>query len=155
MILTRAFGLTLRDHSGILSDKGGLFGLIRYLGRVHRIVLLCFSMRGVWAHHMFHVFGMSSYAKQLFHYPPRWRSGVPTGIKIFNWTRKPCGAAAPVKDPLLFARASSSVPDCRPAGIMLAASPFTGKAEHVALRGRDFIYVMSEGLLFRDLRGLY
>ena len=51
---------------------------------VGAVVAIGFISLGVWAHHMFAV-GMSSWSN-IFFTASTMLVGIPTGIKIFNWT---------------------------------------------------------------------
>jgi cytochrome c oxidase subunit I len=71
----------------ILSEVIPVFSRKPLFGRaamVAAVVAIGFISMGVWAHHMFAV-GMSSWSNTFFA-ASSMMVGIPTGIKIFNWT---------------------------------------------------------------------
>src|SRR5260370_1383256 len=63
-------------------------------------VCIGFVSMSVWAHHMFTI-GMNSYANSFFAITTM-AVGVPTGIKILNWSGTMCGLRLPFNTPILF-----------------------------------------------------
>ena len=82
---------------GIISQVIPTFArkpLFGYTSMVIATSAIAFLSYIVWAHHMFTV-GMPQ-AGMLFFMVSTMFIAVPTGVKIFNWLQRPCGAARSV-----------------------------------------------------------
>jgi cytochrome c oxidase subunit 1 len=110
---------TLSEVIPVFSRKP-LFGRPAMVGAV---VAIGFISLGVWAHHMFAV-GMTSWSNTFFA-ASTMLVGIPTGIKIFNWTATMYGGKLRLDTPMLFCCAFLlQFLVAGLTGIMLAVSPF-------------------------------
>ena len=110
----------------ILSEVIPIFSRKPIFGRpamVGAVVAIGFISLGVWAHHMFAV-GMTSWSN-IFFAASSMLVGIPTGIKIFNWTATMYGGKLRLDTPMLFCCAFLlQFLVAGLTGIMLAVAPF-------------------------------
>ena len=121
---------------------------------VGALVAIGFISLGVWAHHMFTV-GMTSWSNTFFA-AATVLVGVPTGIKIFNWTATMYGGKLRMAVPMLFCCGFLLQFLCAGlTGIMLGAAPFDWQLHHSYFVIAHFHYTLVGGLVFGIFAGLY
>src|SRR5699024_2623168 len=89
---------------GLFSDVFSTFSkkrLFGYTAMVFATMLIAFLGFMVWAHHMFTV-GLGPVANSIFPIATM-ASGVPTGIKIFNWLATMGGGSTTINSAMLWA----------------------------------------------------
>ncbi|MBV8072933.1 MAG: cytochrome c oxidase subunit I [Acidobacteriaceae bacterium] len=141
----------------ILSEVIPIFSRKPIFGRpamVGAVVAIGFISLGVWAHHMFAV-GMTSYANSFFA-ASTMLVGIPTGIKIFNWTATMYGGKVNLKTPMLFCCGFLlQFLIAGLTGIMLAIAPFDWQLHDSYFVVGHFHFTLAEGLVFGIFAGLY
>jgi cytochrome c oxidase subunit 1 len=121
---------------------------------VGALVAIGFISLGVWAHHMFAV-GMTSWSNTFFA-ASTILVGVPTGIKIFNWTATMYGGKLRMTVPMLFCCAFLLQFLCAGlTGIMLGMAPFDWQLHDSYFVVAHFHYTLAGGLVFGIFAGLY
>jgi cytochrome c oxidase subunit I len=121
---------------------------------VGALVAIGFISLGVWAHHMFAV-GMTSWSNTFFA-ASTVLVGVPTGIKIFNWTATMYGGKLRMTVPMLFCCAFLLQFLCAGlTGIMLGMVPFDWQLHDSYFVVAHFHYTLAGGLVFGIFAGLY
>ncbi len=121
---------------------------------VGALVAIGFISLGVWAHHMFAV-GMTSWSN-IFFAASTMLVGVPTGIKIFNWTATMYGGKLRMTVPMLFCCAFLLQFLCAGlTGIMLGMAPFDWQLTDSYFVVAHFHYTLAGGLVFGIFAGLY
>jgi len=121
---------------------------------VGALVAIGFISLGVWAHHMFSV-GMTSWSNTFFA-ASTVLVGVPTGIKIFNWTATMYGGKLRMTVPMLFCCAFLLQFLCAGlTGIMLGMAPFDWQLTDSYFVVAHFHYTLAGGLVFGIFAGLY
>jgi len=121
---------------------------------VGALVAIGFISLGVWAHHMFAV-GMTSWSNTFFA-AATVLVGVPTGIKIFNWTATMYGGKLRMTVPMLFCCAFLLQFLCAGlTGIMLGMAPFDWQLTDSYFVVAHFHYTLAGGLVFGIFAGLY
>ncbi len=141
----------------ILSEVIPVFSRKPLFGRaamVGAVVAIGFISLGVWAHHMFAV-GMTSWGNTFFA-ASTMLVGVPTGIKIFNWTATMYGGRLRLDTPLLFCcgfllhflLAGLT-------GIMLGVAPFDWQLHDSYFVVGHFHFTLVLGLVFGLFAGIY
>ncbi len=141
----------------ILSEVIPVFSRKPLFGRpamVGAIVAIGFISLGVWAHHMFTV-GMTSWANTFFA-AASMLVGIPTGIKIFNWTATMYGGKLRFDTPLLFCCAFLlQFLVAGLTGIMLATAPFDWQLNNSYFLVAHFHFTLVLGLVFGLFAGMY
>ena len=141
----------------ILSEVIPIFSRKPLFGRsamVGAIVAIGFISLGVWAHHMFAV-GMTSWSNTFFT-ASIMLVGIPTGIKIFNWTATMYGGKLRFTTPMLFCCAFLfQFLVAGLTGIMLAVSPFDWQLHDSYFVVGHFHYTLAAGLVFGLFAGMY
>jgi cytochrome c oxidase subunit I len=121
---------------------------------VGALVAIGFISLGVWAHHMFAV-GMTSWSNTFFA-ASTVLVGIPTGIKIFNWTATMYGGKLRMTVPMLFCCAFLLQFLCAGlTGIMLGMAPFDWQLTDSYFVVAHFHYTLAGGLVFGIFAGLY
>jgi cytochrome c oxidase subunit 1 len=121
---------------------------------VAAIVAIGFIGVGVWAHHMFTV-GLPAAANAFFA-GATMLVGIPTGIKIFNWTATMYGGSIRFKTPMLFACGFLfQFLVAGLTGIMLATAPFDWQLHHSYFVVGHFHFTLIGGLVFGLFAGIY
>ena len=141
----------------ILSEVIPVFSRKPLFGKpamVAAIITIAFIGAGVWAHHMFTV-GLSSPANTFFA-DATMLVGIPTGIKIFNWTATMYGGKIRYSTPMLFACGFLlQFLVAGLTGIMLASAPFTWQLHHTYFVVAHFHFTLIGGLVFGLFAGVY
>lgn len=141
----------------ILSEVIPVFSRKPLFGRqamVGAVVAIGFISLGVWAHHMFAV-GMTSWSNTFFA-ASSMLVGIPTGIKIFNWTATMYGGKLRLSTPLLFCCAFLlQFLIAGLTGIMLAVAPFDWQLHDSYFLIAHFHYTLAGGLVFGLFAGIY
>jgi cytochrome c oxidase subunit 1 len=141
----------------ILSEIIPVFSRKPLFGRpamVGAVVAIGFISLGVWAHHMFAI-GMTSWSNTFFT-ASSMLVGVPTGIKIFNWTATMYGGKLRLDTPLLFCIAFLlQFLVAGLTGIMLAVSPFDWQLHDSYFNVAHFHFTLLLGLVFGLFAGIY
>ncbi len=141
----------------ILSEVIPVFSRKPLFGRpamVGAIVAIGFISLGVWAHHMFTV-GMTSWANTFFA-ASTMLVGIPTGIKIFNWTATMYGGKVRLRTPMLFCCAFLlQFLVAGLTGIMLATAPFDWQLNNSYFLVAHFHFTLLLGLVFGLFAGMY
>ncbi|MGI8959740.1 MAG: cytochrome c oxidase subunit I [Bryobacteraceae bacterium] len=141
---------TLSEVIPIFSRKP-IFGKPAMVGAV---VAIGFISMGVWAHHMFAV-GMTSWSNTFFS-AASMLVGVPTGIKIFNWTATMYGGKIRFATPMLFCCAFLlQFLVAGLTGIMLAVTPFDWQLHDSYFVVAHFHFTLIGGLVFGFFAGIY
>ncbi len=141
----------------ILSEVIPVFSRKPLFGRpamVGAVVAIGFISMGVWAHHMFAV-GMTSWSNTFFA-ASSMLVGVPTGIKIFNWTATMYGGKLRMDTPMLFCCAFLlQFLAAGLTGIMLAVAPFDWQLHDSYFVVAHFHFTLLLGLVFGLMAGIY
>jgi cytochrome c oxidase subunit 1 len=141
----------------ILSEVVPIFSRKPIFGRpamVGAVACIGFISLGVWAHHMFAV-GMTSWSNTFFT-ASSMLVGIPTGIKIFNWTATMYGGKIRLATPMLFCCAFLfQFLIAGLTGIMLAASPFDWQLHDSYFVVGHFHFTLVLGLVFGLFAGMY
>jgi cytochrome c oxidase subunit 1 len=141
----------------ILSEVIPVFSRKPIFGKpamVGAVIAIGFISLGVWAHHMFAV-GMSSWSNTFFT-ASTMLVGVPTGIKIFNWTATMYGGKLRLETPMLFCVAFLlQFLVAGLTGIMLAAAPFDWQLHDSYFVVGHFHFTLVAGLVFGLFAGIY
>lgn len=141
----------------ILSEVIPVFSRKPIFGRpamVGAVVAIGFISLGVWAHHMFAV-GLTSWANSFFA-ASSMLVGIPTGIKIFNWTATMYGGRVNLKTPMLFCCAFLlQFLVAGLTGIMLAVAPFDWQLHDSYFVVAHFHFTLAEGLVTAFFAGIY
>lgn len=121
---------------------------------VGAVVAIGFISLGVWAHHMFAV-GMSSWSNTFFT-ASTMLVGVPTGIKIFNWTATMYGGKLRFTTAMLFCVAFLlQFLVAGLTGIMLSVAPLDWQLHDSYFVVGHFHFTLVAGLLFGIFAGIY
>jgi len=121
---------------------------------VAAVVAIGFISMGVWAHHMFAV-GMSSWSNTFFA-ASSMMVGIPTGIKIFNWTATMYGGRIQYSTPMLFCFAFLlQFLLAGLTGIMVAVAPFDWQLHDSHFVVAHFHYTLVGGLVTGLLAGMH
>ncbi len=141
----------------ILSEVVPVFSRKPLFGRpamVGAVVAIGFISLGVWAHHMFAV-GMTSWSNTFFA-ASSMLVGIPTGIKIFNWTATMYGGRIRLLTPMLFCCAFLlQFLVAGLTGIMLAVAPFDWQLHDSYFVVAHFHYTLIGGLVTGLFAGMY
>ncbi len=141
----------------ILSEVIPVFSRKPLFGRpamVGAVVAIGFISLGVWAHHMFAV-GLTAWA-QTFFAASSMLVGIPTGIKIFNWTATMYGGKLRLNTALLFCCGFLlQFLVAGLTGIMLAVSPFDWQLHDSYFVVAHFHFTLVGGLVFALFAGIY
>jgi cytochrome c oxidase subunit 1 len=141
----------------ILSEVIPIFSRKPIFGRPAMVGAVCsigFISLGVWAHHMFAV-GMTSWSNTFFA-ASSMLVGIPTGIKIFNWTATMYGGKIRLATPMLFCCAFLfQFLVAGLTGIMLAVAPFDWQLHDSYFVVGHFHFTLVAGLVFGLFAGLY
>jgi cytochrome c oxidase subunit I len=141
----------------ILSEVIPVFSRKPLFGRaamVGAVIAIGFISLGVWAHHMFAV-GMTSWANTFFA-ASTMLVGVPTGIKIFNWTATMYGGKLRLDTPLLFCCAFLlQFLVAGLTGVMLGVAPFDWQLHDSYFVVAHFHFTLVLGLVFGLFAGMY
>ncbi len=141
----------------ILSEVIPIFSRKPLFGRpamVGAVVAIGFISLGVWAHHMFAV-GMTSWSNSFFA-ASTMLVGVPTGIKIFNWTATMYGGKLRLDTPLLFCCGFLlQFLVAGLTGIMLGVAPFDWQLHDSYFVVAHFHFTLVLGLVFGLFAGMY
>jgi cytochrome c oxidase subunit I len=141
----------------ILSEVIPVFSRKPLFGRpamVAAVVAIGFISLGVWAHHMFAV-GMTAWSNTFFA-ASSMLVGIPTGIKIFNWTATMFGGKLRMDTPMLFCCAFLlQFLVAGLTGIMLAVSPFDWQLHDSYFVVAHFHFTLIGGLVFGLMAGMY
>ncbi|HEY7211991.1 MAG TPA: cytochrome c oxidase subunit I [Bryobacteraceae bacterium] len=141
----------------ILSEVIPVFSRKPLFGRpamVGAIVAIGFISMGVWAHHMFAV-GMTAWSNTFFA-AASMLVGIPTGIKIFNWTATMYGGKLRLDTPLLFCLGFLlQFLVAGLTGIMLAVAPFDWQLHDSYFVVAHFHFTLIGGLIFGLFAGMY
>ncbi len=141
----------------ILSEVIPVFSRKPLFGRaamVGAVVAIGFISLGVWAHHMFAV-GMTSWSNTFFA-ASSMMVGIPTGIKIFNWTATMYGGKIRFSTPMLFCCAFLlQFLLAGLTGIMLAVAPFDWQLHDSHFVVAHFHYTLVGGLVTGLLAGMF
>jgi cytochrome c oxidase subunit 1 len=128
-----------------------LFGKPAMVGA---IVAIGFISMGVWAHHMFAV-GMTAWSNTFF-VASSMLVGIPTGIKIFNWTATMYGGKIRFSTAMMFCCAFLlQFLLAGLTGIMLAVAPFDWQTHDSYFVVAHFHYTLVGGFLTGVFAGLY
>ncbi len=141
----------------ILSEVIPIFSRKPIFGRpamVGAVAAIGFISLGVWAHHMFAV-GMTSWSNTFFT-ASTMLVGIPTGIKIFNWTATMYGGKLRLDTPMLFCCAFLfQFLIAGLTGIMLATGPFDWQLHDSYFVVGHFHFTLVAGLVFGLFAGMY
>jgi cytochrome c oxidase subunit 1 len=141
----------------ILSEVIPIFSRKPIFGRpamVGAVAAIGFISLGVWAHHMFAV-GMTSWSNTFFT-ASTMIVGIPTGIKIFNWTATMYGGKIRLLTPMLFCCAFLfQFLIAGLTGIMLATGPFDWQLHDSYFVVGHFHFTLVAGLVFALFAGMY
>ena len=141
----------------ILSEVIPVFSRKPLFGRpamVGAVVAIGFISLGVWAHHMFAV-GMTSWSNTFFA-ASSMLVGIPTGIKIFNWTATMYGGKLRLNSALLFCCGFLlQFLVAGLTGIMLAVAPFDWQLHDSYFVVAHFHFTLIGGLIFALFAGIY
>jgi cytochrome c oxidase subunit 1 len=141
----------------ILSEVIPIFSRKPLFGRpamVAAVVAIGFISLGVWAHHMFAV-GMTSWSNTFFA-ASSMLVGIPTGIKIFNWTATMYGGRLRFSTALLFCCGFLfQFLVAGLTGIMLAVAPFDWQLHDSYFVVAHFHFTLVGGLVFALFAGIY
>jgi cytochrome c oxidase subunit 1 len=141
----------------ILSEVIPIFSRKPLFGRaamVGAVVSIGFISLGVWAHHMFAV-GMTSWSNTFFA-ASSMLVGIPTGIKIFNWTATMYGGKLRLDTPMLFCCAFLlQFLVAGLTGIMLAVAPFDWQLHDSYFVVGHFHFTLIGGMVFGLFAGIY
>jgi len=141
----------------ILSEVIPIFSRKPIFGRsamVGAVVAIGFISLGVWAHHMFAV-GMTSWSNTFFA-ASSMLVGIPTGIKIFNWTATMYGGKLRLDTPMLFCCGFLlQFLVAGLTGIMLAVAPFDWQLHDSYFVVGHFHFTLIGGLVFGLFAGMY
>ena len=141
----------------ILSEVIPIFSRKPIFGRpamVGAVAAIGFISLGVWAHHMFAV-GMTSWSNTFFT-ASTMLVGIPTGIKIFNWTATMYGGKLRLATPMLFCCAFLfQFLIAGLTGIMLATGPFDWQLHDSYFVVGHFHFTLVAGLVFGLFAGMY
>ena len=141
----------------ILNEVIPVFSRKPMFGRqamVGALVAIGFISLGVWAHHMFAV-GMGSWSNTFFA-AATMLVGVPTGIKIFNWTATMYGGKLRLATPMLFCCAFLlQFLLAGLTGIMLGITPFDWQLTDSYFVVGHFHFTLVGGLIFGVFAGAY
>ncbi len=141
----------------ILSEIIPIFSRKPLFGRpamVGAVVAIGFISLGVWAHHMFAV-GMTSWSNTFFA-ASTMLVGVPTGIKIFNWTATMYGGKLRLDTPMLFCCGFLlQFLVAGLTGIMLGVAPFDWQLHDSYFVVAHFHFTLVGGLIFALFGGIY
>jgi cytochrome c oxidase subunit 1 len=141
----------------ILSEVIPVFSRKPLFGRpamVGAIVAIGFISLGVWAHHMFAV-GMTSWSNTFFA-ASSMLVGIPTGIKIFNWTATMYGGKLRFTTAMLFCCAFLlQFLVAGLTGIMLAVAPFDWQLHDSYFVVAHFHFTLIGGLVVGLFAGIY
>jgi cytochrome c oxidase subunit 1 len=141
----------------ILSEVIPVFSRKPLFGRpamVAAVVAIGFISLGVWAHHMFAV-GMTAWSNTFFAVSSML-VGIPTGIKIFNWTATMYGGKLRMDTPMLYCCGFLlQFLIAGLTGIMLAVSPFDWQLHDSYFVIAHFHFTLIGGLVFGLLAGMY
>jgi len=141
----------------ILSEVIPIFSRKPIFGRpamVGAVASIGFISLGVWAHHMFAV-GMTSWSNTFFT-ASTMLVGIPTGIKIFNWTATMYGGKIRLATPMLFCCAFLfQFLVAGLTGIMLATGPFDWQLHDSYFVVGHFHFTLVAGLVFGLFAGMY
>jgi len=128
-----------------------IFGRAAMIGASVSIGLISL---GVWAHHMYTV-GLPS-KTNIFFAVATMLVGVPTGIKIFNWTATMWGGRIRFRTPMLFCIAFLfQFLIAGLTGIMLGVAPFDWQLGDSYFVVAHFHYTLIGGLLFTLFAAIY
>ncbi|MDQ2711503.1 MAG: cbb3-type cytochrome c oxidase subunit I, partial [Acidobacteriota bacterium] len=134
-----------------VSSRKPLFGRPAMVGAV---VGIGFISLGVWAHHMFAV-GMTSWSNTFFA-ASSMLVGIPTGIKIFNWTATMYGGKLRFTTAMLFCCGFLlQFLVAGLTGIMLAVAPFDWQLHDSYFVVAHFHFTLIGGLVFGLFAGMY
>jgi cytochrome c oxidase subunit 1 len=141
----------------VLSEVIPVFSRKPLFGRpamVAAVIAIGFISLGVWAHHMFAV-GLTAWSNTFFA-ASSMMVGIPTGIKIFNWTATMYGGKLRMDTPMLFCCGFLlQFLVAGLTGIMLAASPFDWQLHDSYFVIAHFHFTLVGGMLFGLLAGMY
>jgi len=141
----------------ILSEVIPIFSRKPIFGRPAMVGAVCaigFISLGVWAHHMFAV-GMTSWSNTFFT-ASTMLVGIPTGIKIFNWTATMYGGKLRLDTPMLFCVAFLfQFLIAGLTGIMLGTGPFDWQLHDSYFVVGHFHFTLVAGLVFALFGGMY
>ena len=141
----------------ILSEVIPVFSRKPLFGRpamVGAVVGIGFISLGVWAHHMFAV-GMTSWSNTFFA-ASSMLVGIPTGIKIFNWTATMYGGKIRFTTAMLFCCGFLlQFLVAGLTGIMLAVAPFDWQLHDSYFVVAHFHFTLIGGLVFGLFAGMY
>jgi cytochrome c oxidase subunit I len=141
----------------ILSEVIPVFSRKPLFGRpamIGAVVAIGFISLGVWAHHMFAI-GMSSWSNTFFA-ASSMLVGIPTGIKIFNWTATMYGGKLRFTAAMLFCCAFLfQFLVAGLTGIMLAVAPFDWQLHDSYFVVAHFHFTLIGGLIFGLFAGMY
>jgi cytochrome c oxidase subunit 1 len=141
----------------ILSEVIPIFSRKPLFGRpamVAAVVAIGFISLGVWAHHMFAV-GMTSWSNTFFA-ASSMLVGIPTGIKIFNWTATMYGGKLRFSTAMLFCCGFLlQFLVAGLTGIMLAVAPFDWQLHDSYFVIAHFHFTLVGGLVFGLFAGMY
>jgi len=141
---------TLSEVIPVFSRKP-LFGKPAMAGA---IVAIGFISLGVWAHHMFAI-GMTAWANTFFA-AASMLVGIPTGIKIFNWTATMYGGKIRFSVPMLFCCAFLlQFLLAGLTGIMLGVAPFDWQLHDSYFVVAHFHYTLVGGFVFGFFAAFY
>ena len=141
----------------ILSEIIPVFSRKPLFGRpamVGAVIAIGFISLGVWAHHMFAV-GMTSWSNTFFT-ASTMLVGIPTGIKIFNWTATMYGGKIRLDTPMLFCCGFLlQFLVAGLTGIMLAVSPLDWQFHDSYFVVGHFHFTLAGGLVMGLFAGIY
>ncbi len=141
----------------ILSEVIPIFSRKPLFGKpamVGAVVAIGFISMGVWAHHMFAV-GMTSWSNTFFA-ASSMLVGIPTGIKIFNWTATMYGGRIRYSTAMCYCCAFLlQFLVAGLTGIMLAVAPFDWQLHDSYFVVAHFHYTLIGGLVFGLMAGMY
>src|SRR3954453_194442 len=141
----------------ILSEVIPVFSRKPLFGRpamVAAVIAIGFISLGVWAHHMFAV-GLTAWSNTFFA-ASTMMVGIPTGIKIFNWTATMFGGKLRLDTPMLYCCGFLlQFLVAGLTGIMLAVSPFDWQLHDSYFVVAHFHFTLIGGLVFGLLAGMY
>jgi len=142
---------------GTLSEVIPIFARKPIFGRpamVGAVVAIGFISLGVWAHHMFAI-GMTSWSNTFFA-AASMLVGVPTGIKIFNWTATMYGGKIRFAVSMMFCCGFLlQFLVAGLTGIMLAIAPFDWQLHDSYFVVAHFHFTLIGGLVFGVFAGIY
>jgi cytochrome c oxidase subunit 1 len=141
----------------ILSEVIPIFSRKPLFGKpamVGAVVAIGFISLGVWAHHMFAV-GMTSWSNTFFA-ASSMLVGIPTGIKIFNWTATMYGGRIRYTTAMMYCCAFLlQFLVAGLTGIMLAVAPFDWQLHDSYFVVAHFHFTLVGGLVFGLMAGMY